>query len=73
MYKGGILDDDKCGTKLDHGVLAVGFGVEDGKEYYIVKNSWGASWGEEGYIRLAIKDGLGQCGIHSSPSYPGTD
>lgn len=74
MYKGGILDDDKCGTKLDHGVLAVGFGVEDGKEYYIVKNSWGASWGEEGYIRIAVeKTGKGICGIQTDSCWPSTD
>merc|ERR1711862_97568 len=52
MYSGGILKSGlflKCGTNLDHGVLAVGYG--DG--YFKVKNSWGASWGEEGFLRIS--------------------
>jgi C1A family cysteine protease len=63
MYSGGILDSSKCGTSLDHAVAAVGYGTENGVEYYIVRNSWGSSWGEHGYIRIAAKAGLGICGI----------
>eukprot|EP00354_Favella_ehrenbergii_P001782 CAMPEP_0170464246 /NCGR_PEP_ID=MMETSP0123-20130129/9048_1 /TAXON_ID=182087 /ORGANISM="Favella ehrenbergii, Strain Fehren 1" /LENGTH=244 /DNA_ID=CAMNT_0010729867 /DNA_START=226 /DNA_END=960 /DNA_ORIENTATION=+ len=62
-YSGGVITAD-CGTKLDHGVLAVGYGTDtDGTPYYKVKNSWGPSWGEDGYVRLAIVDGAGMCGI----------
>jgi aminopeptidase C len=67
--------DFNCGVNLDHGVLAVGFGHDDklNKDYWIVKNSWGASWGEKGYFRLVNKNDEGQpgmCGILMSASYP---
>jgi len=68
LYKGGVLDDAKCGEQLDHGVLAVGFGTDSGKDYYKVKNSWGPGWGESGYIRMVR--GKDQCGIAKSASYP---
>ena len=44
-------------------MLAVGYGSENGQEYYVVKNSWGADWGDHGFIKLAIEDGAGVCGI----------
>ncbi|GKV22621.1 hypothetical protein SLEP1_g32477 [Rubroshorea leprosula] len=61
-----------CGTDLDHGVVAVGYGRENGKDYWIVRNSWGPNWGENGYIKLErnIADGYGKCGIAMEPSYP---
>jgi len=71
LYKRGVVKS-RCGTKLDHGVLAVGFGKEGDEEFWKVKNSWGASWGEEGYIRLCKDCGerKGECGILEQPSYP---
>ena len=79
LYQSGVLTSS-CGTTLDHGVLAVGYGTSaDGTDYYKVKNSWGASWGEDGYILLGrgeynvnvMGQNQGQCGILTGPpSYP---
>jgi len=73
QYNGGIISGTECGTQLDHGVLAVGYGSENGTEYYIVKNSWSASWGESGYVRLAVEDGPGVCGMHMMAVQPQTN
>ncbi|KAL6124541.1 hypothetical protein ACLB2K_077053 [Fragaria x ananassa] len=72
LYSSGVFTGT-CGTELDHGVTAVGYGVDaDGTKYWLVKNSWGAQWGEEGYIRMqrdvAAPEGL--CGIAMEASYP---
>ena len=72
LYKSGVLTAE-CGTNLDHGVLAVGYGTDNGVNYWTVKNSWGDSWGENGYIRLSrdVSQRGGQCGIlMGPPSYP---
>eukprot|EP01012_Entosiphon_sulcatum_P014972 TRINITY_DN1_c0_g1_i1.p1 TRINITY_DN1_c0_g1~~TRINITY_DN1_c0_g1_i1.p1 ORF type:complete len:329 (-),score=60.29 TRINITY_DN1_c0_g1_i1:136-1101(-) len=63
-YRGGIMSTCS-GTQLDHGVLAVGYGA-GATPYWIVKNSWGTSWGESGYIRLQY--GTNQCGLNQMPS-----
>lgn len=71
FYHSGVFNAT-CGTRLDHGVLVVGYGEEDGQKYWKVKNSWGASWGDKGYIRLAREANgpAGQCGVAMVPSYP---
>mmetsp|Transcript_73217 Transcript_73217/g.101557 ORF Transcript_73217/g.101557 Transcript_73217/m.101557 type:complete len:135 (-) Transcript_73217:78-482(-) len=72
-YNGGVLTSG-CGTSLDHAVLAVGYGKENGHEYYLVKNSWSTSWGEKGYIKIGITSGKGVCGIQSGDNtYPSTN
>ena len=71
LYFGGVITKDHCGTDLDHGVLAVGYGSENGVDYYLVKNSWGGSWGMQGYVKIAGEDsGPGACGIQMDPSQP---
>jgi cathepsin L len=67
-YSGGVLTG-KCGQQLDHGVLAVGYGTENGVDYWLVKNSWGPSWGENGYIKIE-KSSADLCGVLAAPSYP---
>ena len=68
-YAGGIFTGEGCPSGVDHAVVAVGYGSENGTDYWIVRNSWGTWWGESGYIRMAITDGAGVCSIQSSPSY----
>jgi C1A family cysteine protease len=71
-YSGGVLDTDAgdCGTDLDHAVLLVGYGTDGslGKQYWTVKNSWGSSWGENGYIRIVRGSNL--CNLSANPTYP---
>jgi C1A family cysteine protease len=68
-YKSGVITGTACGTNLNHGVLAVGYETT-GTPYYKVKNSWGKTWGDQGYVKIGITDGAGVCGIHKMSSYP---
>jgi len=72
-YSSGILTG-LCGTALDHGVLVVGYGTSGTQEYWLVKNSWGTSWGEAGYVQICkdcdANGTEGECGINMEPSYP---
>ena len=71
-YSGGILDSADCGTSLDHAVEIVGYGSENGQDYWNVRNSWADSWGEQGYVRIkktsSVND-IGICGLAAEPSF----
>lgn len=71
FYSSGVLSSE-CGSNLDHGVLLVGYGELNGIPYWKVKNSWGKSWGDNGYVLLArnVSQPEGQCGILKMASYP---
>eukprot|EP00344_Euplotes_crassus_P007151 CAMPEP_0196994808 /NCGR_PEP_ID=MMETSP1380-20130617/1039_1 /TAXON_ID=5936 /ORGANISM="Euplotes crassus, Strain CT5" /LENGTH=355 /DNA_ID=CAMNT_0042410283 /DNA_START=111 /DNA_END=1178 /DNA_ORIENTATION=- len=78
FYKRGVVRY-LCGTTLNHGVLAVGYGHGDGLfkflddvDYFVIKNSWGSSWGDHGYVKIRAKDNKngGTCGVLQQPSYP---
>jgi C1A family cysteine protease len=73
-YTSGVLTNAVlCGSTIDHAVLAAGYGQENGVDYFLVKNSWAATWGENGYVKIAAdasNNGMGVCGIQYGPIYP---
>lgn len=71
LYGSGLYSGP-CGTHLNHAVTVVGFGEEDGRKYWIVKNSWGTDWGEDGYMRIERESKYkgGKCGIAKDSTYP---
>ncbi|KAM6168748.1 cathepsin S [Erethizon dorsatum] len=69
LYRSGVYYDPSCTQNVNHGVVVVGYGNLDGKDYWLVKNSWGLHFGDQGYIRMARNSG-NHCGIASYSSYP---
>lgn len=73
FYSSGVITSESCGTKLDHGVLIVGYGTENNIPYWLVKNSWDTTWGDNGYVKIQRSDSVddnGICGIAMQPSFP---
>ncbi|KAI8767416.1 cathepsin L1 [Biomphalaria glabrata] len=71
-YKSGIYQEPICGnslTDMDHAILVVGYGTENGQDYWLVKNSWGVAWGDKGYVKMA-RNQKNNCGIATMASYP---
>nr|ADQ74586.1 silicatein alpha 3 [Lubomirskia baikalensis] len=70
FYQSGVFDSSTCSTsKLNHAMLVTGYGSTNGKDYWLVKNSWGTGWGESGYIKM-VRNKYNQCGIASDALYP---
>jgi len=70
-YSSGIITSSACGTNIDHAITAVGYGTNDaGQSYYIVQNSWGTGWGDQGYVAIGAASGAGICGINQYVAYP---
>ena len=73
QYTSGVFDSSACGTNTDHATLVVGYASDSDGEYWIMKNSWDKTWGEEGYMRVEIQPGAGVCRIQQQVNYPITN
>eukprot|EP01025_Chloroclados_australasicus_P026506 TRINITY_DN2636_c0_g1_i1.p1 TRINITY_DN2636_c0_g1~~TRINITY_DN2636_c0_g1_i1.p1 ORF type:complete len:371 (-),score=29.40 TRINITY_DN2636_c0_g1_i1:232-1308(-) len=71
LYRSGVYDGN-CKYSLDHAAALVGYGTKNGKDYYLLKNSWGRNWGQDGYMYIArnYSDQRGKCGIAMYPAFP---
>mmetsp|Transcript_47818 Transcript_47818/g.63207 ORF Transcript_47818/g.63207 Transcript_47818/m.63207 type:complete len:96 (+) Transcript_47818:728-1015(+) len=73
-YRHGVIASEDCGEEIDTAVTIVGYGHDldehkhERRDYWLIKNSWGTSWGDNGYGRIAITEGTGICGINRQPS-----
>lgn len=67
QYAGGVITDESCGHDVNHAALVVGYGTDNGLEYFLVKNSWGPTWGDSGYVKIGVQSGEGVCGIQVAP------
>ncbi|GMI84320.1 hypothetical protein like AT3G45310 [Hibiscus trionum] len=71
LYRRGVFSNEACGSTsqdVNHAVLAVGYGVENGVPYWLIKNSWGSKWGDHGYFKMEM--GKNMCGVATCASYP---
>jgi hypothetical protein len=70
-YTSGVITSSACGTNIDHAVTAVGYGTDPSAGgYYVVRNSWGSSWGNSGYVWIGQSTGAGICGINQYVAFP---
>jgi C1A family cysteine protease len=67
-YTSGTITSSACGTNIDHAVAIVGYSTTG--NYWLVRNSWGTSWGMQGYVQIGMASGAGICGINQYVAYP---
>ena len=69
FYATGVYSEPSCSrSKLTHTLVVTGYGTKKGRDYWLLKNSWGSSWGEDGYIKMS-RNSANQCGIASKAMY----